>query len=241
MRKDMRRKSQPGLLPLIRNVRARTRKRRRRKSVRCTAIGKWARKLAQCFRMGEPLVRLAPKKPVLFPGKELSTEEMRMLRKYEIEREARGARFKVLKTVCPRTAELTEEAECSVDPETRRRLEAESLEAFFAENAPGWPAWIFKAWQHLNPIGLEWMKWLYVWSSKQRRRPKEVNEVDYELAFNWMWKGYYSLTAEELAQEVFKQTKQLLSPEAIKKRRERLGLTTQRPPGPPSKEPESIV
>ena len=61
-------------------------------------------------------------------------------------------------------------------------------------------------------------------------------ETDYELAFNWRWKRYYSLTAEELKGEILKETKQLLSAEAIKKRRERLGFTTQRPPGPPPKQ-----
>ena len=184
------------------------------------------------IRMAEPLVSLPPKRPVLVVGKELSAEERGMLREYEIKREERAARFKVLVTICPKTAELTEQAELSGDPETKRRLEEESLEAFFAENAPGWPALIFKAWQRLNPIGLSWMNWLYIWSSKRRKRPEEVNEVDYELAFNWMWKRYFLLTAEELKDAIYKSTNHVLSADAITKRRVRLGLTTLRPTGP---------
>jgi hypothetical protein len=76
------------------------------------------------------------------------------------------------------------------------------------------------------------MKWLYVWSSKQQKRPKQMNEVDYELAVNWSWKGCFLLTAEQLKDAVFKNTKQLLSADAIKQRRVRLGLTTLRSPGP---------
>lgn len=49
-----------------------------------------------------------------------------------------------------------------------------------------------------------------------------------------MLASYYALTAEELKDAVLKETKQLLSVEAIKKRRERLGLTTTRAPGPKS-------
>jgi hypothetical protein len=65
------------------------------------------------------------------------------------------------------------------------------------------------------------------------KKRKEIDPIDYELAFNWRWKEYYLLTAEQLKDEVFKETKQLLSAEGIKKRRERLGLSTKRPPGPP--------
>jgi hypothetical protein len=147
-----------------------------------------------------------------------------------------------ISAILPRTVELAEKAEQLADSENRKSLERESLEAYFAENAPGWPPIIFKGWQHLNPIGLKWMQWLYVWNSRQMKRRKEINEIDYELAFNWRWNGYYSLTAEELKDAVLKGTKQLLSAEAIKKRRERLGLTTQRMPGPkPNSEQSSRV
>jgi hypothetical protein len=153
-------------------------------------------------------------------------------REYVIEAEERSARFKVLRAILPKTAELAEKAEQAADAESRQRLEQESLEAFFAENAPGWPAFVFKAWQRFNQIGPKWADWLYVWKSRQMKRRKEINPIDYELAFNWSWNRYHLLTAEELKDEVFTETQQLLSADAIKKRRERLGLTTTRDPGP---------
>jgi hypothetical protein len=211
-------------------------------SVRET-YGDWERseRIAQAFRPGEPRISLPAEKPPIDLAKESIQLAKEMNRRYEILREERSARFKVLSVILPKTVELAEKAEQIANDESRQELEKESLEAYFAENAPGWWPMVFKAWQHLNPIGLKWMQWLYVWNSRQMKRRKEINDVDYELAFNWRWKRYYSLTAEQLRDEIQKETKQSLSPEAIKKRRERLGLTTQRPPGPPPKQLESIV
>ena len=199
-----------------------------------TMYGDWqnVERLAQKFRSADPRVSLWPQKPPSALAKENPQLAEEAQRRYEIHREERSARFKVLSAILPKAVELAEQAEQTADSETKRELERESLEAYFAENAPGWSPIIFKAWQHLNPIALKWMQWLYVWNSRQMKRRKEINGIDYELAFNWRWNKYYSLTAEELRDEVFKATKQLLSADAIKKRRERLGLTTIRQPGP---------
>jgi hypothetical protein len=201
--------------------------------------GDWknTEQMAQMFRPAEPRISLPPQKPPLDLSKESVQLAIESNRRYEILREERSARFKVLSTILPKTVELAEKAEQIASNGNRQELELESLEAYYAENAPGWPTIVFKAWQHLNPIGLKWMEWLYVWKSRQMRRRKEIDVVDYELAFNWRWKKYYLLTADQLKEEVFNETKQELSAEAIKKRRERLGLTTQRPPGPPPKQP----
>jgi hypothetical protein len=196
--------------------------------------GNWEQteKLAQAFRPADPRVSLPPQKPVFQVFKENPELAKKLNREYVIEAEERSARFKVLGSILPKTVELAEKAELATDAESRNKLEQESLEAFFAENAPGWPEIVFKAWQHLNPIGFKWMQWLYVWNSRRMKHRKEINAIDYELAFNWSWNRYYSMTAEELKQAVCKATKQVLSADAIKKRRERLELTTSRDPGP---------
>jgi hypothetical protein len=199
--------------------------------------GDWenAEQMAQFFRPAEPRISLLPIKPPVDVARENPQLAVELNREYEIHREERAARFRVLSVILPKTVELAERAEQTPDAEIRRQLEAESLEAYFAENAPGWSPFIFKAWQHLNPIGLKWMQWLYIWNSRQMKRRKEINVADYEMAFNWRWKQYYQLTAEELRDAVKNETRQLLNVEALKKRRERLGLTTQRPTGPPPK------
>lgn len=199
--------------------------------------GNWeeTEQLAQSFRPADARISLPPQKPPMGLAKENPQLAVELNREYEIHREERTARLVVLSVILPKTVELVAQAEATTDAAMREELENESLEAYFAENAPGWSPLIFKAWQHLNPIAFKWMQWLYVWNSRQMKKRKEINAVDYELAFNWRWKGYFLLTAEQLRDEVQKETKQLFSPEAIKKRRERLGLTTQRPPGPPPK------
>jgi hypothetical protein len=198
-------------------------------------------KFAQVFRPAEPRISLPPEKPIIDPAKDNSERIRELHRRYEIHREERSARFKVLSAILPKTVGLAEMAEQVADDVSRREIEVESLEAYFAENAPGWSPIVFKAWQHLNPIGFKWVQWLYVWHSRQMKNRKEIDMVDYELAFNWRWEKYYLMTAEQLKDAVYKRTNQKLTAEAIKKRRERLGLTTQRPPGPPPKELESTV
>jgi hypothetical protein len=196
--------------------------------------GDWdhTERLAQMFRPADPRVSLPPQKPAFEVARENPELAKELNRRFVILGEERSARFKVLSAILPKTVELAEKAEQVADAEIKKQLELESLEAYFSENAPGWSPIVFKAWQHLNPIGFKWMQWLYVWNSRQMKHRKEINEIDYELAFNWRWEGYYSLTADELKDAVFKATKQILSADAIKKRRERLGLTTIRQPGP---------
>lgn len=196
--------------------------------------GDWdeTERIAQMFRPAEPRTSLPPQKPPIDLAKESLELAKEMNRRHEILREERSARFKVLGVILPKTVALAEKAEQTEDAKLRQQLEKESLEAYFAENAPGWSPLVFKAWQHLNPIGFKWMQWLYVWNSRQMKRRNEINATDYELAYNWRWKGYYLLTAEELKDEVFKATRQLYTADTIKKKRERLGLSTKRPTGP---------
>jgi hypothetical protein len=61
---------------------------------------------------------------------------------------------------------------------------------------------------------------------------KALDPINHELALNWIRRGYNLLTEEELSDAILVMTGQRLTPGAIKKRRERLGLTTKRLPGP---------
>jgi len=92
-----------------------------------------------------------------------------------------------------------------------------------------WNSNAVKDWQRTNPIATEWIKEFARVFQKQR---KELDPVDHDIVLNWLRRGYNLLTAEELSEAVFKATGKYMTPEAIKKRRERLELTTKRPPGP---------
>jgi hypothetical protein len=74
------------------------------------------------------------------------------------------------------------------------------------------------------------------------REPRRMlDPVNHELALNWLRRKYNRMTAEVLADSIFKRIWRWVVPgfkitaDFIKKRRERLGLTTKRPPGPPPK------
>lgn len=138
------------------------------------------------------------------------------------------ARLKVLAGLQPKTVNLIQQADAAVDPEKRRKLEREAVDAYFAELASSWSEDEVLAWQRNNPIGTEWMcEFARVWEEPERR----VDEVNYELAFNWLRRKYNLLTAEELSAMIFIATGQRLMPGTLKKRRERLGLTTKRTAG----------
>ena len=119
-------------------------------------------------------------------------------------------------------------------PLVRARVEVEraAVQSYFAELAKYWTGDQVVAWQRNNPLESEWICEF----AKVVKNPKRViDPINHELALNWLRKNYNLLTAEELAESVAQRCLRLLTPEAIKKRRERLRLTTKRPPGPPPK------
>jgi hypothetical protein len=59
-----------------------------------------------------------------------------------------------------------------------------------------------------------------------RRKPRRFDRVDYELALNWIQKGYCDMKRRDLAAAVNDTTGRQLSPDTIAKRAERLGLAT---------------
>jgi len=139
------------------------------------------------------------------------------------------ARLKMLAGMQPKTVDLIEKAYAAQDPAHRADFEFEAVSAYYAEMAHYWNSDSVKAWQRSNPIATEWIKEFARVFEKPR---KEINAVEHEIVLNWLRRGYNLLTAEELSEAIFQATGEYMKPEALKKRRERLGLTTKRPPGP---------
>lgn len=144
-----------------------------------------------------------------------------------------SARLKVLAGLHPKTVGLIKQADETKDPQQRQVLERQAVATYYAELAHHWTEDEVLAWQRSNPIGTEWMcEFARVFQEPERK----IEPINYELAFNWLRKKYNLLTAEELSDAILIRTGQRLMPGTLKKRRERLGLTTKRQPGPPTKE-----
>jgi hypothetical protein len=143
------------------------------------------------------------------------------------------ARLKVLAGLQPKTVNLVQRADEAKDPGERQKLEREAVDAYFVELAPAWTEDEVLAWQRNNPIGTEWM---CEFGQVFREPERKIDPINYELAFRWLHRKYNLLTAEELSDRILMATGQRMMPGALKKRRERLGLTTKRPPGPPPRE-----
>lgn len=139
------------------------------------------------------------------------------------------ARLKALAGLAPQTVSLIFQADSTTDEADKTTLERKAVDAFFADLAHHWTDAQIQEWQRSNPVGAEWItQFARVKESPQR----DLDPINYELALNWLRKKYNLLTAEELAVEIHKATGQRITAAAIKKRRERLGLTTKRPTGP---------
>lgn len=144
-----------------------------------------------------------------------------------------AARLKMLAGLHPKTVGLIKAADEEKDPEQQRKLGREAVAAYYAELAHHWTEDEVLAWQRSNPVGTEWMcEFARVFQEPER----EVDPINYELAFNWLRKKYNLLTENELSDAILVRTGQRLMPGTLKKRRERLGLTTKRQPGPPPKD-----
>jgi len=143
------------------------------------------------------------------------------------------ARLKVMAGMHPKTVALIRQADAVKDPKEREKFEREAVEAYFAEMAHSWTEDQVKEWQQSNPIGTEWM---CEFARVMREPEREIEPINYELALNWLRRKYNLMTAEELSDDILIRTGQRMMPGTLKKRRERLGLTTKRPPGPPPTE-----
>ena len=188
--------------------------------------------IAQTYRTNEPHVSLPVKPPTIEPGDKLSAGDRRLLDLAQREARVRQARFKALRQIMPRTAQLVEQSERVTDPVERTRLQQEAIESFFAENASTWSEANLKAWQRNNPVGKKWLAWMHNWAKRKKRRVRNLSRVDFELAFNWEFKSYDRLTLKELAAELLKVTGIKMTPAAVKERRNRLGLISEDRHGP---------
>jgi hypothetical protein len=148
------------------------------------------------------------------------------------------ARLKVMAELQPKTVELIKIANVTKDPVKRQYVEREAVQSFFAELAHYFTEEEVLAWQKSNPVGTGWMcEFAKVMGSPR----KQLDPINHELAFNWLRRKYNDMSAKDLSNTVFERVWRWLAPgfkmtaDFIKKRRERLGLTTKRKPGFPEK------
>jgi hypothetical protein len=147
------------------------------------------------------------------------------------------ARLKVMSELQPKTVELLKIATATRDPNKRKYVERETVQSYFAELAHYFTEDEVLAWQKNNPIGTGWM---CEFGETMRNPRKQLDPINHELALNWLRQRYNELTAKELSESVFQRVWRWLAPgfkmtaDFIKKRRERLGLTSKRRSGPRS-------
>lgn len=139
------------------------------------------------------------------------------------------ARLKVMSDLQPKTVELIKIYNCTKDPVKRQQLGFELVQSYFAELAHYWTEDEVLAWQRTNPVGTGWMCEFGEVMSEPRRT---LDPVNHELALNWLRAKYNELTAKELSVSIFKKILKWLTPDAIRKRWFRLGLTSKRDNGP---------
>jgi hypothetical protein len=181
--------------------------------------------LSECFKATEEDYAYIESR---YPNYQFPPSDAHAIQEYDVYQ----ARLKVLAGLQPKTVALIKQADETKDPAKRRKIEREAVQAYFAELAHYWTEEEVLAWQRSNPVGTEWM---CEFASVFQEPRREIEPIKHELALNWLRRKYNLLTAEELSDAVLVMTGQRLTPEALKKRRERLGLTTKRPPGPPPK------
>ena len=144
------------------------------------------------------------------------------------------ARLKVMEELQPKTVALIKIANATKGPEKRKVAEREAVQSFAAELAHYFTKEERDAWQRSNPLGISWMRELANVFDKPRR---QLDPINHELALNWLREKYNDQTAKQLSESIFKRVFRWLAPgftmtaDFIKKRRERLGLTTKRKPG----------
>lgn len=182
--------------------------------------------LASCFKASEEDLAYIEDR---FPDVKSEAPDPKVREEFEVYQ----ARLKVLAGMQPKTAELVYRADTAENAEERERLQKEAVQAFFAEMAHKWTEHLVLEWQRNNPIGSKWMVEL----ARILEEPeKDIEPINHELAFNWLRLKYNLLTENELSDAILVRTGQRLMPGTLKKRRERLGLTTKRRSGPPPNE-----
>lgn len=156
-------------------------------------------------------------KPMAFPKGDTNLEDL-----YK-------ARLKVLAPISPRTVEIFSQSINVSDPAERDRLQREAVQAYFADTVKTWSNENFKDWQKSNPLD---KKWVPETANSMKTPVTVLDPVDFELALNWIKRGYNDMKPDELAEIIYQVTGKRLTPVAIRKRHYRkLGLMTNRKPG----------
>ena len=146
------------------------------------------------------------------------------------------ARLKVMEELQPKTVALIKIANATKDPVKGQFVERQAIQSFFAELAHYFTEEEVLAWQRSNPVGTGWM---CEFGEVMREPRRQLDPINHELALNWLRCRYNEMSAKKLSESVFQRVWRWLVPgfkltaDFIKKRRERLGLTTKCPPGPP--------
>ena len=116
----------------------------------------------------------------------------------------------------PKTVALIQQADEAKDDTERQKREREAVHAFFAESAPYWTEDMVMAWQRNNPVG---SKFLCEFGRVMEAPERELDPINYELALNWLRRGYNLMTENELSEAIFKATGQHVKPNTLKKKR----------------------
>ncbi|MDB6056296.1 MAG: hypothetical protein JWO95_140, partial [Verrucomicrobiales bacterium] len=132
------------------------------------------------------------------------------------------------------TVDFIKIANVTKDPAKRQIAEREAVQSYIAELAHYFTKDELLAWQRNNPLGISWMRELARVFDQPRR---QIDAVNHELALNWLREKYNELTARELAESIFQRVFRWLTPDAIRKRWFRLGLTSKRDNGPRPRPP----
>ena len=143
-------------------------------------------------------------------------------------REMYQARLKAMAGMQPKTVSLMQQAEEAKDETERQKLEGDAVHAYFAELAPYWVEEMVMAWQRNNPVR---SKFLCEFGKVIAAPERELDPINYELALNWIRRGYNLMTENELSEAIFKATGVRVKPNTLKKKRANLGLSG-RPFGP---------
>jgi hypothetical protein len=142
------------------------------------------------------------------------------------------ARLKVMEELQPKTVALLKIANATKDPVKREFIERQAVQSYFAELAHYFTEDEILAWQRSNPVGTGWM---CEFGEVMRQPRRTIDPVNHELALNWLREKYNLLTAKELSVSIFKKVLRWFTPDAIRKRWFRLGLTSKRDNGPRSR------
>jgi hypothetical protein len=128
-----------------------------------------------------------------------------------------GAQWKVLARAYPGTVRLLEKVKAAASDRDRADLNKQAVAQWKAEGF---------ALSGILLDGVADAETRKRMGAALRRKRKGFDAVDYELALNWLRKGYDKMRPDQLANAVCRATGRRLTPKTIRRRHERLRLMT---------------